>query len=388
LPELLRLYPVDRAHLEAMTDEVGIMQHAIGSKPDPSHGYCTDDVARALQVDLLHQRELGWPAVADSAWRNVRFLTEAFDGRAGRFRNFRLIDGSWAAGAGSEDCHGRAMHALGDVIAAAPETALVDTAAALFERALPATNALGALRAIASVALACDAAIGGGLRGPAILTFRLMADQLGRAFEAGSASKWRWPERRLTYENGLAVRALIVAGKHRGTPRMIEVGVSVFDWLVAAQTALDGHLSPVGNEWWTSGGPRSHFDQQPIEATSLLLAAESAYSATGDPRYRTVMERAYGWFLGQNDVGVKVADPDRGASYDGLTAGGVNQNQGAESTLMWLMALEHIRAIRRTGQPTPTPAGMAHSPPLIRSCGTARSPTRAAAVPPRSRSLG
>jgi hypothetical protein len=358
LPELLRLHPIDRAHLEAMTDEVGIMQHAIGSKPDPTHGYCTDDVARALQVDLLHQRELGWPAVADSAWRSVRFLTEAFDGHAGRFRNFRLIDGSWAAGAGSEDCHGRAMHALGDVIAAAPETALVDTAAALFERALPATNALSALRAIASVALACDAAIDGGLRGPAILTFRLMADRLEGAFEPRSASNWRWPEPRLTYENGLAVRALIVAGERHGVPRMIDAGLSVFDWLVAAQIALDGHLSPVGNEWWTCGGPRSRFDQQPIEATSLLLTAESAYVATGDPRYRTVMERAYGWFLGENDLGVHVADPDRGASYDGLTSGGVNQNQGAESTLMWLIALEHVRAIRRTGQPTATPAGI------------------------------
>jgi hypothetical protein len=126
---------------------------------------------------------------------------------------------------------------------------------------------------------------------------------------------------------------------------MSDLGLRLLDWLLDAQTA-DGHLSPIGNGWWTQDGEKARFDQQPIEATSLLLAAEAALVSTGDARYRDAMERAYGWFLGANDLGLAVADSVRGASYDALTPTGVNTNQGAESTLMWLTALEHIRASR------------------------------------------
>jgi hypothetical protein len=345
--EAQRLYPVNRTHLEAISDEIGIFQHAQGSRPDPAHGYCTDDVSRALQVDLLHARELGWAAISDSAWRHLHFLTEAFDAPSGRFRNFRTVERAWVDGLGSEDCQGRALHALGDALASGFEPEFSAAAAALFERALPLGTDLRALRAIASVTLGCDAAIRGGLRGPAVRALRPLADRLASAFDPRHGTTWPWPEPRLTYENGLIVRALIVAGRHRGSPRMVEIGVSVLDWLVANQTASDGHLTPIGNGWWAPGVPRSRFDQQPIEPTALLLAAEAAWLATGEPRHRDVMARAYGWFLGQNDLGIAVADPDRGACHDGLTASGVNLNQGAESTLMWLTAVEHVRAMRR-----------------------------------------
>src|SRR6187401_2191602 len=89
MPDLQALHPVVRTHLDAISDAIGVMQHSIGSMPDPAHGYCVDDVSRALQVDLLHARELWWPAVADTGWRNLRFLIEAFDARTGRYRDFR-----------------------------------------------------------------------------------------------------------------------------------------------------------------------------------------------------------------------------------------------------------------------------------------------------------
>ena len=155
--ELAPLPRVSRRHLEDMTDRVGIMQHAIGSRPDPAHGHCVDDIARALQVDLLHRRELGWPAVAERAGRSLDFLVEAFDADSGRFRNFRAVDGTWTDGIGSQDCHGRAFHALGDLIEDAPDAGLVRTATSLFDRALPAAVELTALRAQASVLLGCAA---------------------------------------------------------------------------------------------------------------------------------------------------------------------------------------------------------------------------------------
>lgn len=354
------LYPVSRAHLDVLSDGVGIMQHAKGTQPDPTHGYCTDDVARALQVDLLHQRELGWDAVAASAWRHVRFLNEALDPATGRFRNFRRMDGSWLEDVGSEDCHGRAMLALGETMATAPDEDLVGYADSLFSGALSAAEGLGALRARASVLLGCDAAMRSTPTEAYERTYRELAKWLGSAFDAPQASEWPWPESRLTYENALPVRALIVAGRHLDSLPMTEAGLEILDWLIAAQTAPAGQFSSIGNGWWSRGGQKSRFDQQPIEATALLLAAEAAYSVTSDERYRAAMERAYAWFLGGNDLGVPVAVPEGGASYDGLTPRGVNTNRGAESTLMWLIASEHVREFRRGPSTSRAPSEPSH----------------------------
>jgi hypothetical protein len=352
------LHAVSREHLDVLGDEVGIMQHAKGPRPDPAHGYCTDDAARALQVDLLHQRELGWDAVAGSAWRYFRFLDEAFDRAMGRFRNFRLMDGSWTEGVGSEDSHGRALLALGETMAMAPDDELVGCAVSLFSQALPAVHGLSAMHAQASVLLGCDAAMRSRPTAATGHTYRLVAERLGSTFDGPHVPDWPWPEGLLTYENALPVRALIAAGRWLDRPSMVDLGLGILDWLIASQTAPEGHLSTIGNGWWVRDGVKSRFDQQPIEATAMLLAAESAYDTTRDERYRTAVEQAYAWFLGGNDLGIPVAVPERGASHDGLTPRGVNTNQGAESTLMWLIASEHVRALR-AGSSTRGAAGQA-----------------------------
>ena len=346
MPDPAPLHPVNRGHLDVLTDGVGIMQHAVGDRPDPGHGYCTDDVARALEVDLLHAREIGWGEVAASARRNVEFIGAAFNPERGRFRNFRSIDGTWLEEEGSEDCQGRAMLGLGRTIAEAQDPDLVGAAAALFSRALPLAQGLGALRAQSSALLGCDAALRGAPSPRTTLAYEVLASRLRATFQARAGSAWPWPESRLTYENALPVRALLVGGRRLDSRPMIDMGLHTLDWLVAAQTARAGHLSPIGNGWWTCGGQMSHFDQQPIEATALLLAAEVAWELTGDDRYRVAVERAYAWFLGENDLGLYVADPARGAGCDALTPLGVNANQGAESTLMWLIAAEHVRTVR------------------------------------------
>jgi hypothetical protein len=263
------------------------------------------------------------------------------------------MSGHWRSGAVSEDTQGRAMHALGDLIAAAPDRAtarpprsIVPRARALWERALPAVTDLFALRPQASLLLGAVAIAAAGDAAATADLVDGLAGRLHRRFERDATGDWPWPEPILTYENALLPRALIVAGVHLGDAAMVRSGLRTLDWLISIQTAAAGHLSPIGNEWWPRGGVRARYDQQPIEATSLLMAAQAALAATGDGRYRDVMELAYGWFLGENDRGMWVADPARGAGSDGLTPGGINTNEGAESTLMWLMAAEHIRATR------------------------------------------
>jgi hypothetical protein len=346
------LFPVSRVHLDELSDTVGIMQHAIGRRPDPAHGYCTDDVARALIVDLLHGVELGWPAIAGSVDRAMAFLTAAFDPATGRFRNFRDVDGQWLEEVGSEDAHARAVLALGEASVSAEDPRVRAAASSLFEQALPGTLRLTYLRPLAAAIIATDAATQGGSRAATTALPRLAAAVwllTESPRRRGRAADWPWPEQVLTYENGLIPRALVVAGDRLGDAAMVERGLRLLDWLVAVQTAPEGHFSPIGNDgWWPHGGPKARYDQQPMEATALLLAAEAAIGVTGDARHRATMEWAYGWFLGRNDGGKQVALPTTGGGQDGLTSSGVNPNQGAESTLMWLIALERIRAARRT----------------------------------------
>ena len=331
------LHPVSRVHLDELSDGIGIMQHAIGRRPDPAHGYCTDDVARALSVDLLHAGELGWPAVASSADRSMAYLEAAFDPETGQFRNFRNSTGRWVEpvateAAGSEDAHARAGLALGEAAFGAGDPRVRAAARLLFERALPATLRLTYLRPLAAAVVGTDAAARAGSREATAALPRLAAAVwlLTEPLPRVRPADWPWPERILTYENGLVPRALVVAGDRLGDAAMVERGLRLLDWLVSVQTAPNGHFSPIGTDgWWPLDGQRAQFDQQPIEATALLLAAEAAFDATGDVRHRRTMECAYAWFLGRNDGGRSVARPAIGSGYDGLTRSGVNLNQGA-----------------------------------------------------------
>ncbi len=357
----LAVYPINREHLDALTGALGIWQHASGERPNSEFGYCTDDVARALVVDMLHARELGWEAVRPTASRSIRFLRGAFDPAAGRFRNFRGRDGSWSLEPGSEDCQGRALLALASGIGASADAQLAGDARELLAAAMPMAGSLRALRAISSALIACDLALDvqslpPDLRARTVVAFERLAAALWDPFAAlEPGSDWPWPEPVLTYENALLPRALLVAGRRLDNDALRTTGRRVLAWLIRVQTTPGGTFSPIGSDaWWRRGGTRSRFDQQPIEATATILACEEAFRQSGDAADIVAIEAAYAWFLGTNDLGVPVAVVDSGSCHDGLTSAGVNRNQGAESTLMWLTALEHVRQLRReTGAPSP-----------------------------------
>jgi len=331
-----------------MTGPFGIWQHARGVTPDAAHGVCTDDVARALTVDLLQRRTLGWEAVSPTARRSMAFLTAAFNPSTGTFRNCRSADGTWLDNEGSQDTQGRALLAIGTAGRDAPEVAMRLEARALFQAALPAAMRLTSPRAVASAILGCDAALTAGIAGETKRAFELLVRRLRGAFSGADLDgEWPWPEEVLTYENALLPHALIVAGRRLSDLRLRSLGLHVLDWLIEVQMPRRGTFTPIGNDgWWPHGAIRSRFDQQPIEATAMILAAVTAYEVTQDPGYCRVAEAAYGWFLGDNDAGLAVADELTGGCHDGLSEHQVNANQGAESTLMWQMALETMRLLR------------------------------------------
>jgi hypothetical protein len=343
-----------------MTTAIGLWQHARGSEPDPSFGYCTDDVARSIVVDVLHSRELGWPAVEADVRHSLQFLQDAFDRTSGRFLNFRSADGVWLAAGASEDCHARALVGLAALIAEATEMELAEESWLLFLLALPAAKSFLSLRSISAALLACDAISRARSSAEVDSAFDLLAARLATVF-GEPAADWPWPDPVLTYENSIVPRALIAAGSRLGRQDLVARGCRVLDWLIEVQVGESGVFSPIGTEaWWRRSGQKSQFDQQPIEAASLIAAAADAFRVTGEVRYRRAAESAYGWFLGDNDVGVTLADPATGSCCDGLTRAGCNTNQGAESMLMWLTALEQIRELRRSagdGAQPISPAG-------------------------------
>ncbi len=340
-----------RRHLDEMSDRVGIFQFAHGRRPDPTHGYCTDDIARALRVDLRHAATAAGPTVAAATRRELVFLQAAFDPATGRFRNFRASDGHWPEGTGSEDAHGRAVQALGEAIAGSPDRGVVAAARQLFVAALPAALELEHARPWAYALLGCAAALDDPPSAPhARPALAALAERLAvNVVRAGAADPaWPWPETPVTYDNGIVPEALVIAGVRLERPELVALGTSVLDWLLAAETGPDGRLRPVGNHgWWPRGGHPAPWDQQPVEPASLVFAAAAALEATGEARWAQAATRAYRWFLGANDHGVPLADPDRGACRDGLGADGANRNEGAESTLVWLLSVERIRELRQ-----------------------------------------
>ena len=357
MPEAPAIAPVVRDHIDTLGDAVGLRGRAPGTPPEQGHSYSTDDMSRSLLVDLLQAPVVGWPAVAPSFERGMRFLADAYDADAGRFRGLRSADGAWLDAPGSEDTNGRALLALGTAIADCPDASLRDAALSLFERALPTAGQLSGLRARAALLLACDAAERGGSVGATSDAYQEVGNGLRQSFEIRDVTfDWPWPELTLTGENGLPAHALIVGGARLGYPRMLRMGVRAVEWLLTVQTAESGHLSLVGDEGgWPRGGTRATFVQRPADATSLLVAADAAWRATSTPRFRAGMEAAYAWFLGVNDATAELADPVYGGCHDGLAATGVLPGQGPESTLAWLQAVEVMRAHRTPAGSTPPP---------------------------------
>ena len=339
---------MQRQHLGALSGPLGIWQHAVGATPDEAMGTCTDDVARALTVDLLHRHTLGWEAVRASAYRGIQYLEEAFDADQSAFRNFRAANVDWLDAPPSQDSQGRALLALGITAREAAEVPLRLTAISLLGMALPGAARLTSPRAVASAILGLDAVLDSAPPAETAAVFSHLAGRLGHGFiNVDLDSDWPWPEPALTYENALLPHALIAAGRRLRDANLRRVGLAVLDWLIDVQTAPGGRFSPIGNDgWWERGGPRARFAQQPIEATATIRAAACAYDATRDVGYRRAAEAAYAWFLGDNDAGLVLAEVATGGCHDGLSEHEVNENQGAESTLMWLMALEYVRAVR------------------------------------------
>ena len=348
-------------HLRAMTDDTGILQHAAFDVPRYEDGYCLDDNARAL-LAVTHVEDVGAfddpRGIRALAARYLAFVNAAYDWQQGRFRNFLTYSRTWAEPCGSEDSHGRAVWALGTVVSRSSEPGRQSLCGGLFQEALPAVEQFTSPRAWAYALLGIDEYLHAFLGDRRVQQVRAaIAERLLELFRQTSSDEWPWFEDRLTYCNARLPQALIASGARMGNEEMIASGLRALEWLSSIQRSKEGYFSPVGsNGFFIRGQPQAHFDQQPVETCAMVSACLEALRVSGDARWDVRAKRAFHWCLGQNELEQLVYDPATGGCRDGIHPDRLNENQGAESTVSFLLALAEMRSLdraRSASQPPP-----------------------------------
>jgi len=371
------LPPLKLNHLSRMTDDTGMLQHSVFTIPNRNEGYATDDNARALilavqleQVDREHvperldvgRYERRWGG-ADSFSANfagvyLSFLEHAFSPAKGRFRNFLRYDRRWSEPVGSEDSHGRALWALGTVLGRSQDQGFRGAAGRLFEYSLPTAVEFSSPRAWAYTVLGIQeylASYPGDRDAQKVRS--VLSRRLLEMYESVRSPDWKWFENVLAYGNARLPQALLLVGSACSDHRMVSAGLESLDWLSQTQRCeTNGHFVPIGaHGFYHQGGERARFDQQPIEAAGAVSACLQAYRVTGDGRWRNEAWSAFHWFLGNNDLQLPLYDSVTGGCRDGLHPDRANENQGAESTLSFLMALVEMRSLPEFEPPESLP---------------------------------
>lgn len=335
-------------HLLRLTDSTGIIQHARYTIPAFSEGYCTDDNARALLLTVLLE-QLGHDTVEIMRAQTTyaAFLDFAFDASSGRFRNFLSFDRAWLDTNGSDDCLGRAIWALGTCIVQSERRDLQRWAVPVFEQAVGAAVEASSPRAWATSLLGINAYLAQFSGDRQVSQVRnVLVERLLDSYQRTACESWGWFEDVVAYDNARIPQALLASGRGGDDGAAIEVGLTSLTWLAETQTAKQGWFRPVGsNGFWCRHAARAEFDQQPLEAGAMVSAAIEAYHTTNDTKWLSIAQAAFDWFLGRNAIGKPVYDAKSGGCCDGLHEDRVNFNQGAESTVSFLLALAEMRLL-------------------------------------------
>jgi glycosyltransferase involved in cell wall biosynthesis len=341
------LPPMRVAHFLTLCDDTGLLQHALHCVPDRSHGYCTDDNARALLL-TCYLDKLGDDQLSDLLTsRFAAFIQHAWNVDKKRFRNFLSFDRRWLEDQGSEDSHGRALWALGECAHNGRNASLRRWSVALFVETLPAVENFSSPRAWAFALLGLDAYCASVAEDCAANRLRgLLANRLVALLTAAETRGWEWFEETLAYANARLSQALIVTGCATHTPSYVNAGMRSLRWLMRLQTSTAGIFRPVGSQSFGAKRlPPRAFDQQPLEAAASIAACVAAWRADDDPAWRDEAARAFAWFLGRNDLSSPLVDVETGSCRDGLHPDRANENRGGESAVSYLLSLAQMREL-------------------------------------------
>jgi glycosyltransferase involved in cell wall biosynthesis len=364
---LNRLPELKLDHVKALTDDTGMLQHAIFTIPNRGEGHTTDDNARALiftvmleqagknvlEKDQLEkdERNKSNVLVGDFSKRYLSFLEHSFNSDKGRLRNFLGYDRRWNEAEGSEDCHGRSVWALGTVLGRSSDQGLRSAAGRLFESALPAVVEFHSPRACAYTLIGIQEYLHAYSGDRDVQRVRdKLSERLLKMYESVCRADWKWCENILAYGNARLPQAMLLVGSACADDRMLSAGLESLNWLMENQRCeTNGHFVPIGSHgFYRHGGKKARFDQQPLEAAGAVSACLQAYRITGDGRWSSQAWSAFNWFLGDNDLQLPLYDSITGGCRDGLHPERANENQGAESSLSFLTALLEMRSLQNS----------------------------------------
>jgi uncharacterized protein YyaL (SSP411 family) len=324
-------------HLKRLTDDTGILQHAKYIIPDRQNGYCTDDNARALIVTAKYYKQHPEPAVLRLFETYLSFLYHALKPDK-TVHNFLDYNRNWQTGKSEHDTLGRTIWAFGSVIASPPNDDYIPIVREFFYdtcqhiSSLPAKSASYAILGLSEFLNKFPS----DKQATELLT--KAADILFKNYNKYTSSDWMWFEDILSYANAILPAAMYAAAKILNNQTYLETAEKSCSFLL--ENTFNGkHFSFIGsNGWYLKGKKRAQFDQQPIEGADTVIMLANAYQVTKSKKYLDLQKKAFGWFLGENDINRPLYDPKTKGCCDGLGADGVNINQGAESIVSFLLA--------------------------------------------------
>ena len=327
---------VSLTHLKRLTDDTGILQHSKIIIPDRENGYSADDNARAVIVMVKYYSHHKNAEALELLDTYLAFIIHSQD-EDGLIRNFMNYQRKWVRNEQMSDAFGRVIWAFGSVIAQPPSKAYIVTAKECFDKSVKHFGKQSA-RGTAYSILGMD----GYLKefsdsGEIKEKIESAAEKLADLYQGNNSSDWQWFEDTLTHDNAILPLALFTAGSILDKI-YLKIAETTCRFLIS-QTFNGSHFSFVGNKgWFKRGRKKAQFDQQPIEVTSTCLMLKAAFEATGNEEYRELANKAFGWFLGENDLSIPLYDSQTGGCCDGLGDGGVNENEGAESIISFLLS--------------------------------------------------
>jgi glycosyltransferase involved in cell wall biosynthesis len=335
-PSVIPKFNLD--HIKRLTDDTGIVQHAKYGIPNLKEGYCLDDNARALLMALMSYRR-NKDEYALECIRIYLSYIQYMQTENGYFRNFLSFSRMFLDEKGSEDSFGRTIWALGYLIHRSPNLSYREFAKELFEKSVAYFDKITGLRGIANIVIGISYYLKSFSSDERMMQkMKIMAKILVDAYKDNSTEDWQWFEPVLAYDNAILPLSLFHVVELVDDESIKDVAVATMKFLEKV-TMDKGYLSPIGSDgWYPKGGKRAVFDQQAIDAMASVRLFFQVYKVTRDPACIEKMFTSYLWFLGENELRISLYDYETSGCCDGLERAGVNRNQGAESTLAYLIS--------------------------------------------------
>ncbi len=336
--DFLILPPFSLAHINCLTNNTGIIQHATFGIPNLKEGYCLDDNSKALLMVLMayrQKKDLRALELLPIYLSYIHYMQNA----DGTFKNFLSFNRNYLDEVGSEDSFGKTIWALGYLLANPPNDAYYQTGRLVFFNASPNFEKLKSIRSIANTMIGISYYLKSNPSDDSMTErLRNLAQNLIKHYEENETSDWKWFESLLAYDNGILPLALLHSAEILNDDKITEIALESMNFLTK-HTLKDNYLSIIGNEkWYKKEGERSVFAQQPIDAGAMVLMYNQAFIVTKDKDYLTKLYTSFLWFLGENDLRMSLYDYETEGCCDGFESYGVNRNQGAESSLAYLIS--------------------------------------------------